>query len=494
MNAGIGTAFTAVGLALALAGSAALAQQPREPKIWDIPFGTHVRDLPTKTFVDAACGSNGGPAGRAIGSFENFAQCPVEQAGLYEVWFIYDDTYEYVLLARRDPQALAGQHKSTVVYDQPVILSFLIDGGGRVRGYRIFADPRTEADLRMEAYGLAIAFRGRMGMEGWQCTDLPPADGERPIAGRFVKQVCEKHADYWRAFVESRLYYKPGQFRVNPFNQQLEVNEFESWARLEVLQTGPLPQEALDRLEAADDARAAEPAASASPRDRFLAGMSIDCPGCDLAGADLRRRDLAEADLSGANLDGAVLHRANLRGADLSGASLVRANLNRANLTFANARDADLTRATLFLADAARADFSGANFYYASMGRVRLILAVLEGANLDFTDLGEARMNDARLAGATLNRAFLRSAVLFRADLRGVVAEWTVLVKASMRDADLRGAVVSHSNLQSADLAGANLSNADFSSSQLLSASLHETNQDGTIFTGAIMPDNSIAP
>ena len=482
-------------LALAFGAGPAQAQQPITPKIWDIPLGTHVRDLPANDFVEPACGSNGGPPGRVIGSFEEFALCPAEAAtGIHEVWFIYDDTFEYVLLARRDPQALVGQHKATVVFNQPVILSFLVAASGHVVGYRIFADPRTQPELRYEAYALALVFRGRAGNEGWECTDLPPAEGERPMDGRFVKQYCEKNADGRRAIVEARFFYKPGQTRVNPFNQRQTVNEFESWARLEVSQTEPLSQAVLDRLAAAAVAPEAALPADASPRDRFLAGVSADCPGCDLAGADLRRRDLADADLSGANLDGAVLHRANLRNANLSSASLVRANLNRADLTFATVRDADLTRATLFLTDAARADFSGANFYYASMGRVRLTLSVLEGANLDFTDLGEARMNEAKLAGATLTRAFLRSAVLFRADMRGVTAEWSVFVEAGMRDADLSGAVVRNSNLQSADLAGANLSNADFSSSQLLSASLHETNQAGTIFSGAIMPDNSIAP
>ena len=39
-----------------------------------------------------------------------------------------------------------------------------------------------------------------------------------------------------------------------------------------------------------------------------------DCPGCDLAGANL-----SEADLTAANLFGADLEQANLSGADLNG-------------------------------------------------------------------------------------------------------------------------------------------------------------------------------
>src|SRR4030088_3859579 len=64
----------------------------------------------------------------------------------------------------------------------------------------------------------------------------------------------------------------------------------------------------------------------------FLAGRSKDCPGCDLSGAKLKRRDLTGANLAGANLSEASLHRSLLRGADLAGADLTRANLNKTPL------------------------------------------------------------------------------------------------------------------------------------------------------------------
>src|ERR1700747_75581 len=51
----------------------------------------------------------------------------------------------------------------------------------------------------------------------------------------------------------------------------------------------------------------------------FLAGKTKDCPGCNLAGASMKRRNLAGANLAGANLNGASFHRAVLRGANLSG-------------------------------------------------------------------------------------------------------------------------------------------------------------------------------
>ena len=44
--------------------------------------------------------------------------------------------------------------------------------------------------------------------------------------------------------------------------------------------------------------------------DAFLAGTTSDCPGCDLSGARLKRRDLSNANLAGADLSEAVLHLA----------------------------------------------------------------------------------------------------------------------------------------------------------------------------------------
>jgi Pentapeptide repeats (8 copies) len=76
--------------------------------------------------------------------------------------------------------------------------------------------------------------------------------------------------------------------------------------------------------------------AGAQSVEAFLAGTTKDCPGCNLAGAKLKRRNLADADLSGANLAGASFHRSSVRGANLSGADLTDANLNKTDLLQAN--------------------------------------------------------------------------------------------------------------------------------------------------------------
>ena len=91
-----------------------------------------------------------------------------------------------------------------------------------------------------------------------------------------------------------------------------------------------------------------------------LAWMAKDCPGCNLADADLEKADLIAAKLAEADLHGANLRMANLRRANLQGANLRRANLAYANLPGANLQKADLRDAILKGANLIRADLTGA--------------------------------------------------------------------------------------------------------------------------------------
>jgi hypothetical protein len=221
-----------IGSAMWFAGSAALAQD-LPPKIWDIKLGIPISALPLKDFVDPACGTNGGPPARVLKGFEEFAVCPVEQTtGLREVWFRYDDEMEYIARARRSG-VLIRQYQANSLAGQPIITSLLIDDAGRVQGYRIVNDPRAESSTRIAAFGIADLFKGMAGM-GIPCTDLPPAEGERPIDDIFVKEICELKTDDKVTRVESRRYYKPGQFAVDPNENRLTENQFESSARIEV--------------------------------------------------------------------------------------------------------------------------------------------------------------------------------------------------------------------------------------------------------------------
>jgi uncharacterized protein YjbI with pentapeptide repeats len=82
---------------------------------------------------------------------------------------------------------------------------------------------------------------------------------------------------------------------------------------------------------------------------RDLSGF--DFSGSLMSGAMLAGADLSEADLRGADLSGADLMEADLSGADLSGADLSGANLMGADLSGADLTDAVLDGAILYRAD-----------------------------------------------------------------------------------------------------------------------------------------------
>ncbi len=230
--------LTAISAAFAMGLAAGpVWAQAQAPKIWDIKLGIPISALPLNDFVDTACGTNGGPPARVLKSFYEFAQCPVEPVtGLREVWFRYDDEMEYVARARRS-DIMVRQYQANSLAGQPIITSLLIDDAGLVQGYRVVNDPRADARSRIDAFGLADIFKG-MGATGLECNDLPPAEGERPIDDLFVKEVCESKSGGLVTRVEARRYYKPGQFAVDPNENRLTENQFESSARLEVYRPG----------------------------------------------------------------------------------------------------------------------------------------------------------------------------------------------------------------------------------------------------------------
>src|SRR5882672_5937493 len=215
---------------LLMTASTATAQAP---KVWDVAFGTPIKALPLDQFVDTACGTNGGPPARVLTSFAEFAQCGRERTtGLHEVWFRYDDEMEYVARARRS-DIMIRQHQANSLAGQPIITSLLIDDAGLVQGYRIVNDPRVESRTRLAAFGLADLFKGVAGL-GLNCTNLPLAEGERPIDDWYAKEVCEKTADGRIYRVETRRYYKAGQYAVDPNENRPTENLFESSARIEI--------------------------------------------------------------------------------------------------------------------------------------------------------------------------------------------------------------------------------------------------------------------
>lgn len=206
------------------------AQSQSTARVFNMELGIPVSELPTDQWVDPACGTDGGPPSIELESFADFANCPVEpDTGLHEVWFIYDDEWEYIARAYRDPAEI-GRYSANVFYGQPIITSLLIDDAARVRGYRVITDPRAADDVRLEAHLLLHPFRTVIGDAAWQCEDLPRAERESSVYGDFIKTDCLLVTDQLYAKIEARLLRKPGQdFLINP-----PESYFEGSARLEV--------------------------------------------------------------------------------------------------------------------------------------------------------------------------------------------------------------------------------------------------------------------
>ncbi len=219
-------------LALLALDAAALELQP---KIYDIKLGTPVGMLPVTEWVDPACGTNGGPRGGFIQSFENFAKCPKEaDTGLHEIWFQYDDEDELAARALRDPHMI-GVYAANQLFNQPIIMSLLVDDQGLVQGYRVFNDNRAPPAQRIDAHIMGRPMVGLSGLDEASCSDIAPLPGERPVYGVFEKRYCRGVVNGIRATIESKLFLKPGQNLIDPVTQEPYPNAFESSARMELV-------------------------------------------------------------------------------------------------------------------------------------------------------------------------------------------------------------------------------------------------------------------
>lgn len=84
---------------------------------------------------------------------------------------------------------------------------------------------------------------------------------------------------------------------------------------------------------------------AAADVDFIIRQSAQNCPGCNLAHAQLAGQTLIGANLQGANLTEANLSHANLRRANLRGANLYRADLRQADLAGADLTGANLSEA-----------------------------------------------------------------------------------------------------------------------------------------------------
>jgi hypothetical protein len=241
----------AAALLLAFVGcpAAAAAQELRRATLWDLKLGQPVAAQPAPSeFRGFACGANGGPPRLQLNGFADFARCRVEADGLHEVYFEYDDEYEYIARAKDLPREIS-RWAGTTEMGFPVMVSALFDDGGVLKGLRMVTDSRPdrrndvmEADVkkRADAYALGGIMAARHGLEaGRDCTQLPAAEGESAVGSLFVKQWCERIDTAQRQKISLRVNYfrKPGQSGVNPqLPSQLTQGQFESSMRLEIRQ------------------------------------------------------------------------------------------------------------------------------------------------------------------------------------------------------------------------------------------------------------------
>jgi hypothetical protein len=220
-----------------LSGAAAGRSETRpDPgEIHGLKLGLKAAEMSTDDFGDLACGSNGGPPRQKIDAWTDFRKCRAEANGLYEVYAPFDDQQDYVARAIDDPMYAQGR-VGTRVAGHPVILSVLFDKDGVLRGIRMISDPRAAPLERRMAHMLRLAIINRYEPDGWNCTDLPPAQGETPVGGGvFIKQQCEKTLPGKNLSVETHFLRKPGQAGVDATTGEATSGQFESWTRFEIM-------------------------------------------------------------------------------------------------------------------------------------------------------------------------------------------------------------------------------------------------------------------
>jgi hypothetical protein len=226
-------ALCLVGALMATLASAQAQSRSDPGEIRGLKLGLKAQSMSLDGFGDLACGSNGGPPRQKLDDWSDFAKCRPEPSGLYEVAARFDDEDEYVGKAIDEPRYAQGR-TGTRVAGHPVILSALFDRDGVLRGLRFISDPRAASHERRMAHLLRLAVINRYEPDGWTCTDFPPADGESPVGGVFIKQRCEKATSERHLSVETRFLRKPGQSDNDPVTGEYRPGAFESSTRFEI--------------------------------------------------------------------------------------------------------------------------------------------------------------------------------------------------------------------------------------------------------------------
>jgi hypothetical protein len=231
---GLLAAFLLAGAALMPVAASAQPQRAEDVgEIRGLKLGMKAGDIAEEPFGEFACGGNGGAPRQKIDGWTEFKKCRTEPSGLREVWIRYADHNELYARATEN-EALIKRLSGTRVAGQQIILSVLFDDEGVSRGIRMITDPRAPVGERRAGHMFRLVIFQRYGSQGWNCTDLPAAEGETPVAGVWVKMDCEKKTPERHLFVQSRLFRKAGQYDMDPVTREPGVGQFESSTRFEI--------------------------------------------------------------------------------------------------------------------------------------------------------------------------------------------------------------------------------------------------------------------
>lgn len=248
----------------AVLNPAKAASAPPDADIFALKLGTAAAGLATEPYFGFACGDAGGPPGRPVASWTDYARCPADAAGLRAVSFRIDDEQEYVALAQDQPD-LAKKLGGSRISGYPVRLALLFDRTGTVAGIDIASDDRVPVTERGQSFLLGKRLMDIYGADGWSCSDLPLADGESPVGRTAVKEDCTGSlGTEGRLFLQVRLLRRPGQEAAAIRPGAEADGAFESSARLRVLADGVPPPPGFAVPQPAED-RTRPPAGRSAP-------------------------------------------------------------------------------------------------------------------------------------------------------------------------------------------------------------------------------------
>lgn len=215
---------------MALSGPA-VAQSRAD--VWELAFGTLATEI-DQSFTAYACGTVGGPPSLRLTGFADFVSCPAEANGLHEVYFRYDEGLENIARALERPRDVR-RHGGTTAFDFPVVVSFLFDAEGALRGKRIVTDPRPENATergRAEFWTLGNLMQQELG-DGWSCADLPTTARVHAVGSYLIHRRCEFATADVRYAVEQDYLQEAGQSFLNPHTARIEPDNFSSETRFE---------------------------------------------------------------------------------------------------------------------------------------------------------------------------------------------------------------------------------------------------------------------